>query len=190
MSNNTHEFRIYVASLSDYNNGTLHGTWIDFNDCPDVDYVWWKVRAMLAKSPFAASDFAKKHGLIAEEWAIHDYELPGSLKISEYEDFESLWMMFENMNELEDEEIEPFFVFLENRGGSRPMSSDIDDFREAYQGPYDSEADFAEDLMKSTGELDELPERFRYYFDFERYGRDLFIGGNYWMTDGYVFANY
>lgn len=30
-------FRIYVASLSDYNAGILHGTWIDFDQLTDLD---------------------------------------------------------------------------------------------------------------------------------------------------------
>lgn len=30
-TNTSNTFRIYVASLSDYNTGILHGTWIDFD---------------------------------------------------------------------------------------------------------------------------------------------------------------
>ena len=54
--------RIYVACLAAYNNGHLHGRWIDANQDPDAIQV--EISAMLAASPIAD----------AEEWAIHDYE--------------------------------------------------------------------------------------------------------------------
>jgi len=50
--------RIYVACLAAYNNGRLHGRWIE---AADPHEVWEQVSAMLAASP--ESD--------AEEWAIH-----------------------------------------------------------------------------------------------------------------------
>jgi len=54
------EYRIYVASLSDYNAGRLHGAWIDATQ--DADEIEAEVQEMLAASPEP----------IAEEWAIHD----------------------------------------------------------------------------------------------------------------------
>jgi hypothetical protein len=50
--------RIYVACLAAYNNGCLHGRWID---ATTPDEIWAQVRAMLADSPEPD----------AEEWAIH-----------------------------------------------------------------------------------------------------------------------
>ncbi|HCN93064.1 MAG TPA: antirestriction protein ArdA, partial [Hyphomonas sp.] len=50
--------RIYVACLAAYNNGRLHGRWIDATDPHEV---WQHVRGMLAASPEPD----------AEEWAIH-----------------------------------------------------------------------------------------------------------------------
>lgn len=41
-------FRIYVASLSDYNAGILHGTWIDFDQLTDLDDLRAAIAAMLA----------------------------------------------------------------------------------------------------------------------------------------------
>lgn len=56
--------RIYVASLSDYNAGTLHGTWIDLEPDMSADEIMEQIESMLADSnePYA------------EEWAIHDHE--------------------------------------------------------------------------------------------------------------------
>ena len=60
------EPKIYVASLADYNNGHLHGAWIDANQ--EADAIHRATQAMLRSSPLA-------HRLYPpEEWAIHDYE--------------------------------------------------------------------------------------------------------------------
>ena len=50
--------RIYVACLAAYNNGCLHGRWIEATTPDDI---MGQVRAMLAASPLPG----------AEEWAIH-----------------------------------------------------------------------------------------------------------------------
>ena len=66
--------RIYVASLSDYNAGRLHGRWIDATQ--GVDAVQAEVVAMLAESREA----------VAEEWAIHDYDEFAGVRLGEWED--------------------------------------------------------------------------------------------------------
>jgi antirestriction protein len=76
----THTYypRIYVACLAAYNDGRLHGVWIDA-DLDPTD-IWKEVKEMLAKSPVVG----------AEEWAIHDYENFAGITISEGESFESV----------------------------------------------------------------------------------------------------
>lgn len=54
---------IYAASLSDYNNGILHGAWIDADE--DVERMSGEITEMLADSPTT-----KRYGEPAEEWAI------------------------------------------------------------------------------------------------------------------------
>jgi antirestriction protein len=73
--------RIYVASLTDYNHGYLHGKWIDANQ--DLDSIHEEITEMLAASPMAA-----KYGDVAEEYAIHDYDNFGGLPLGEYESLE------------------------------------------------------------------------------------------------------
>ena len=45
--------RIYVASLTDYNAGNLHGRWIDLDATTTEDDLLEQTRAMLAESPEA-----------------------------------------------------------------------------------------------------------------------------------------
>ena len=56
---NLSTIRIYVACLAAYNNGYLHGRWIDAT--LGESHIWDETRAMLAASPIEE----------AEEWAIH-----------------------------------------------------------------------------------------------------------------------
>lgn len=39
-------FRIYVASLSDYNAGILHGVWLDFDNFDHITDLWKAVKKM------------------------------------------------------------------------------------------------------------------------------------------------
>ena len=69
-------YQIYIASLSDYNAGILHGEWIELEGL-SVDDIRERINEILASSPTA-----KKYGEPSEEHAIHDFEL-GGIQISE-----------------------------------------------------------------------------------------------------------
>ena len=76
MSIETTTPRIYVACLAAYNNGILHGAWIDaLNNDPDEIMV--EVQTMLKQSPIPN----------AEEWSIHDHEGFEGIRLSEWEGF-------------------------------------------------------------------------------------------------------
>jgi antirestriction protein len=72
----TPTIQIYVACLAAYNNGYLHGQWIDLDET--LDTVWEQVHAILKSSPIPD----------AEEWAIHDYEGFEGYNLGEYEGIE------------------------------------------------------------------------------------------------------
>jgi antirestriction protein len=56
-----------------------------------------------------------------------------------------------------------------------------------YEGQFDSECAFAEDLIDNTGMMHGWDETARRYFDYDSYARDLFLGGDYMLCDGFVF---
>ena len=145
--------RIYVADLACYNAGMLRGVWIDAMD----DDIEDQIQAMLADSP--------EQG---EEWAIHDYENFGELRLSEYEDLER---------------VREIACAIEEHGEAYALYADMqgleyatpEAFQEAYHGEWDSEEDFAYDLWEQCGYLSEIPEHARCYIDFGRVAHDLFI---------------
>ncbi len=152
----SNENRIYVASLSDYNAGILHGVWIDL-DGKDADDIQEEVNTMLEASPTA-----KEEGTQAEEWAIHDYELPFS--ISEYESFEDIVERLELIEDLG----EPWEAFVDAVGDHYAKPEDMED---CYIGQFDTYADFAEHLLDGSG--DDIPEHLQWYFDYEKYGETV-----------------
>jgi antirestriction protein len=68
-----------------------------------------------------------------------------------------------------------------------PSDIEIDKIEEAYAGQFDSDEDFATDMLEQCGDLDSIPEGLRYYFDYSAYARDLMY--DYFEVNGYYFRN-
>lgn len=150
------EIKIYVADLAAYNNGKLHGIWIDAT--LDIEDIQGQINDMLSESP---EEFA-------EEYAIHDYEGFEGYSLGEYEGIESA---------------HEIACFIEEHGeiGAELLAhfSSIDEattaIEDSYAGCYKSVADFAEEL---TEQSTQIPESLQYYIDYERMGRDMEMGGD------------
>ena len=149
--------RIYVACLAAYNSGYLHGEWID------ADQEAWAIHdavsAMLRRSPIAE----------AEEYAIHDYEGFGTLRLSEYAGIEK---------------VAALAAFIVARGalGAAVLdyfSGDLDEaneaFEDCYLGSYESLADY---MAEQTGACLTVPDRLRYYIDWQAMARDAEMSGD------------
>jgi antirestriction protein len=129
--------RIYVASLSDYNAGRLHGEWIAADQA--LDDVWSEIGDMLAESPEPG----------AEEWAIHDYEGFGPLRLREYESLDLVSEIAQGI--AEHGEAFAAFVELAERDPDRfPFFEDL------YKGKWESRVHYAEALLQELGADDEL----------------------------------
>jgi antirestriction protein len=154
--------KIYVACLAAYNNGFLHGAWIDAAQEPWAIYD--EVKTMLAASPVT----------VADEWAIHDYECFGGARIEEYTSLETvsaLAMFIAEHGEL---------------GGAllAHFSGDIDEAREAiedrYHGCHASLADYVQEL---TEEATLIPPSLRYYIDYRAMARDAEMNGDFFTVE-------
>jgi antirestriction protein len=143
--------KIYVACLASYNEGSLHGAWIDLED-KTADEIKDEIKAMLEDSP------AK----IAEEWAIHAYEGFGEITIEENDDLENLVSLVAAITE----HGEAYKAYCSYTGKDYASA---EDFQNRYHGEYESLEEFAE----STCEGIEIPEKLQYFIDWERMGREL-----------------
>lgn len=178
--------RIYVASLSDYNAGILHGEWLSFDDFSSAGEVWEAIRAMLAASPTA-----KREGVPAEEWAIHAYEGFGGIKVSEYESIPALWEAHELLESLDDPEAFADWLAYEGAADiSEVTEGNIEAFQDAYRGWYRSKEEFTEELIEDLGLLSNVDELLSRYFDYGAFARDLFMSDYYMTENGYVFSSY
>lgn len=176
--------RIYVASLSDYNAGILHGEWLSFDDFSSAGEVWEAIHAMLADSPTA-----KVEGLPAEEWAIYDYEGFAGLHVHEGESIEALWEAHELLESLDDlEAFADWMAYARSADISEVTEGNIKTFQDTYRGWYRSKEEFAEELIEETGMLSNADKLLSSYFDYEAFARDLFMSDYYMTENGYVFS--
>jgi antirestriction protein len=163
--------RIYVACLASYNAGILHGEWID---ATDADVIREEIQEMLKGSPCPD----------AEEWAIHDYEGFGHLRLSEWEDVDRV----AELGALIDEHGAAFAAYADHVGVDYATE---ESFQDAYCGKWDSEQAHAENLFSELYAYD-VPEHIAPYIDYEAFARDLFMG-DYFSVEGesgvYVFRN-
>lgn len=158
--------RIYVACLAAYNSGCLHGAWIDA-DQPAED-IWAEINAMLKASPEnttcqwcgAVMEITEgrvrwnkpcTHGAHlpgnAEEWAIHDYEGFGGLRLSEWESIERVAAVAAGIAEHGD----AFSAWL---SGDSYREPDLEAFQDAYRGEWDSLRAYAENYADDVGMYD------------------------------------
>ena len=128
---------IYVASLSDYNNGELHGQWIDAR--LDVEEINEKIATMLAKS----------HDPGAEEYAIHDYEGFHHFQVGEYDRIETVHAIAEGIQE----HGEAYAAYVELVGTE---TANLDCFEDCYRGTYPSLTAFVDQFVDDMGWPDEI----------------------------------
>ncbi|MFH1918708.1 MAG: antirestriction protein ArdA [Planctomycetota bacterium] len=107
----------------------------------------------------------------AEEWAIHDYDNFGELRLSESEDIERV----AEIGRLISEHGQAFAAYAAHIGEDYATE---ESFQDAYCGEWESEVAYAEELFDECYAHD-IPENLRYYVDYEKFARDLFINDNF-----------
>ncbi|MCB8911077.1 antirestriction protein ArdA [Rhodococcus rhodochrous] len=176
--------RVYVASLSDYNAGVLHGEWFDLDVYSDAEELMTDIQTMvLDKSPTAAKD----PFTVAEEWAIHDYEGFGGFRIGEYEDLQALI----DFAEMIDAHGQPFAIWAEYQGYTLSEAPEHEQsFVDSFIGNvtvFDYACSCAEDLLQG------VPDEVARYFDYQQYARDMVMAGDVFEVvdggDSYLFRS-
>ena len=147
----------HVTCLAAYNNGILHGAWL--NAAQDAWALYDDVKYMLTASPIAG----------AEEFAIYDYEGFGEVRLEEYTGLA---------------EVADLGTFIAEYGavGAALLdhySGDIAEARmaitERYHGPHASLADYMQEMPEETTEI---PLPLRQYLDWQAMARDAEISGD------------
>lgn len=161
------EMCVYIANLGKYNEGESVGAWF----VPPVEYEELQERIGLDDQ--------------YEEYAIHDYELP--FDVEEFTSLEEINRLCDLARELEDTPIANAMREIQ-----RAFFSSFEDMAEhkddiiCYSDCEDME-DVARYFIEETGALGEIPSSLQNYIDYEAYGRDLEISGNFLVTAYGVF---
>lgn len=159
------EPKIYVACLAAYNNGILHGAWVDA--AADVDAMQEEVNAMLAASPEPD----------AEEWVIHDHE--GLGRLGEYEGLAEVARRVQIAEAAEEWDI-PAEVLIEAMGDDGADDETPEAWlSDHYAGRADTWKDWAEQFTLETRDMSDVPDWLASHIDWESVGRDFQYGGDF-----------
>lgn len=155
--------RIYVADLAAYNAGELRGEWIELTPDTTVEDLQNAIHALLER--------CSRGEYVAEEYAIHDYENFHGYMLDEYEHPETVVRVAAFVAEHGE-----LGAKLVNHSYDVGEASEI--LEDRYAGCGDSLTDWVEEFLEDSGQLAEIPEKWRSYIDFERYAQDLELGGD------------
>ena len=154
---------VYVGTYKKYNEGNLAGEWIDLTDFSDVEELLEHLREIHADEEDA-------------EFMIQDWENAHPLVQEIGEDFDRLIEVVKEYTQHEESAVN---AYLDIRGDL----DCLDSFDDVYQGEWDSEEDFARNIIENCYEL---PDFALTYFNYSAFARDLFIS-DYSYQDGHVF---
>lgn len=184
--------RVWLACLAAYNNGQLHGKWVD---ATDADELREAAAEVLRTSPVPG----------AEEIAIHDYDGFGAaltFNLGEYPNFE----LVATLGQLIEEYGAEFHAYCSAADVAYDLRENADrireDFEDRRRGQWDNKEDYAYELVREIGWSNvpaSLPigrfgdgainvfEELSGVIDWEKIARDLFDHGLLAYIDGYVF---
>jgi antirestriction protein len=183
--------RLYVACLSAYNNGYLHGWWIDADQ--ELDDIWLDIKDMLAESPMNDADSVQPYGhensgsdVGASEWAIHSYQNFSPISIDEQEDIEEVCQWANLISEHSDNRgaLATYISWAKNTG----LEITSEEFESRYCGHWQSGQDFA----LNSEEIEELYnwsqfEKDHHFWstviDWEKVGIELELSDEYYYAD-------
>jgi antirestriction protein len=185
--------RVWIGCLTAYNEGCLHGEWVDAIDADEINEAKDRV---IASSP----------ALLPEEWFIADYDgFPAAAvrELGEYANFETV----ADVGRALEEHGPAFAAWLSTQDALGSPDDLSQRFEESYRGEWDSEKAFAIETVCEIGWSDVPPEvlietgpygqtkrievfdELSFYLDWELIARDMFQHGEYTFVDGYVFED-
>jgi antirestriction protein len=165
------KYRVWVGCLACYNEGRLVGEWFDAEDAPTNE-----------------DDFNEA--------------VPGHKKIRQLNPHEEIWV-FDHENSPVSGEYSPmdavqYAEWLEGidnpealkawlSNGNEFNEDTAEEMQEAYQGEYESDQDFAQEMADQLGVIQENPSWPYTCIDWEWAARELMY--DYWSSDGHYFRN-
>ena len=160
---------VYIGTYRKYNEGSLFGVWLDITKFEDYD-------EFISVCKFLHRDETDP------ELMAQDFEcFPESLYCESIMG-EDTFNKIKEYGELDDDKKEAYMIYLDGGLGKE----DIESFQDAYMGKYDSEEDYAYQLINECYDIEKMMGSLSSYMDYAAVARDLFIS-DYYFEDGHVF---
>lgn len=162
-------FRIFLTNLGKYNEGELIGEWVDL----PVD---------------SFDDVLERIGINDEyeEWFITDYETDYGFKIGEYDNIDDLNELAEVCEDADEDVIKALSYFGYDTADEIADHIDNVNYVTSVSGLESAEYAVGYTFAKEYGCLD-IPDNLEPYFDYESYGRDIMIDGNFYEGDNGIY---
>ena len=163
---------LYCGTYGKYNSGNFSGIWVD------------------------VSTFDSYEDFVNFCLAIHADERDPELM---YQDFENMpgSLYHESMGEKEFNKIAEYCELCDDYGVSAVddflewySPEDLDMMHDSYAGVYDSEEDFAREIVNDRCDLEKMMGDLSYYFNYEALARDLFLGDYHFGSHGTVLRTF
>lgn len=167
----SNEVNIFLTNLGKYNEGELVGEWVKL---PVDDF----------------QPILDRIGINDEyeEWFITDYEAP--FEINEYDNIEELNDIAREIQDFNSTQLEVLDAYKDNGYDMRDAIDKVIE-NDYFYLEGDTEEDLAYSYIDMAGSFEDAvsKEDKQYYFDYEAYGRDLVLGGDYSYVDDVVDLN-
>ena len=163
---------LYCGTYGKYNSGNLCGMWVNISTFDDYE-------------DFVNFCYAIHADDDDPELMYQDYEnMPGSLYSESMGEkgFEKIMEYCELCDEYNVSAVDDFLEWF------RP--EDLGRMHDSYVGVYDSEEDFARELVNECYDLENMMGNLACYFDYEAFARDLFMGDYYFGSHGTVLRTF
>lgn len=160
--------RVWIGSLADYNNGVLHGDWVDA--AVEEEALIAAAQAILATS--------EEPG--AEEYAIFDYDDFGDFRPEQYEQLSLVAKVARGIQEYGD----AYAAWAQLHDADSDM---LDAFEDSYLGEYDSPEDWAGEVADESSIEQRIEDTFgenlaRFIrFDAAQFAQDAWLGGDIYV---------
>ena len=170
------EIQIYVGTYKKYNEGSIFGKWLKLSDYSDFDELQTAMRELHNSED-------------DPEFMFQDYEMASLFEqlglISECSISPQIYEVIEKI-ESSDYSLEVIESFVDCFGIYDSLDDVLEKIEESYNGEFDSDEDFVENLLINTASIpSDLPSYV--YIDWTRTARDVMM--DYSTSNNYYFRN-
>lgn len=165
------DVEIYIGTYEKYNRGSLAGEWVKLGDFSSIEEFYnycANLHSDEEDPEFMFQDFEAPEfmwGLISEGWISPDiYEIAGRL---------------------DKVDIDMIAAYIDATGETLSIEV-IEQVEDRFWGYFEDDYELGLNYAESTGIIDSIPEDLRFYFDFDKLGRDL--SHKFISSGGYYFS--